>query len=424
MTVILSGDTTRRNVPGNAFRRAKARLEQEGTKADRLNKRTRATGATNAGDTVGGTGNQASSRTTSAGTGGSSGSKQQDEGKLGDELTSGAHLNRHKPGSGLSIVPEEGAISPASSFVNSTRTFGGRDLESGGGSGNFVSPMVLSDSADEETPTRVDVHCDSKDMLWSPILPGKNEESADDNGSNSDISSRRGLSTAARVANFSSSVWREQEDHGDSSGGDDSPIPPRRRGGEGSSTLFSVALDRQRATTNLSDSTNVMSGSVSNDARAHKSRSWEDATRGGTPDVDPSRGASAGRGRWPKSMRRKEHTGQGSEDRGSRGGGNPVRPTVRRSSGHNVDIINYSSGEETESKPTTTTGYSSRSHRRDSLKDSSTWSGVNAHSHSTARRKRHESTRLKSSPDKAADSLAGSSLEDVRALLCDRSEYW
>ena len=396
----------------------------KGAGVDLRNKSTGATGDTDAGGTVSGAGDQASSKATPAGVGGNSGSRQQHEGKLGDEHTMGAHSHRHRPARSLSRVTEEDAVSLASSFVNSTRTFGGRDLESGGGSSNFLSPVVLSDSAEEETSTGVDADGDNKDMLWSPILPGKTEKSADDSDRDSNILNGRRLSIAARVADFSSSVWEERKGHEHSRGGGDSPIPLRGGDDGGSRNLFSVALDRERAARNISDSTNDMPGRGPNGAKAHNGRSWEDATRGGTPDVDRSHRARAGGGRWPKRVRRKERTGRDSEGRDDRGGGRPARPTVGRSSSHKVDTIEYSSGEDTDSDASTAAGHPSRLHRPDASNDSSTRSGVNAHPHPTARRKRHESTRIKLSPYNAADSLPGSSLEDVRAVLCSRSGYW
>lgn len=455
VTVILSGDKTRRNVPGIAFRRAKARLIKKGGKAGLANK-----GAGYRGDTDGGTGDQASGRATSSGAEASSELKQEDKDKVGDELIRGAQLYRHKIARALSRVSEEDSMSLGSSFVNSSRTFGGRDLESGGDGSSFRSPMVLCKGVEEKAPTGVGGGGGNKELPWSPICGGRTGGSGSDSGrtvqtltelrqtcsdprrhkeasqSTGRSDSARGPSIAAHVADCSLSLWGGGED-GRGSGGEDSgdgygsPIPLRHSRGDVRSTCSSPTLSRQEAIRDLSDASSDMSGCVSEGARTYNGTSCEKAARGAIHLMGPFSGASVGRGRWLQSVRKKEGTGQANGGSGDGGGGKLVRPTLHQSSSSKIDIVEYNPGEEVQSDATTVAGSCGRpscSHRRGSSKKPSSPSGVNTHSNSAPTRTRRESSRNSSSRDMAAEHLPRSSLEDVRTLLYNATglarEYW
>lgn len=454
VTVILSGDKTRRNMPGIAFRRAKARLMKKGGNAGLANR-----GAGYRGDTDGGTGDQASARATSSGADASSELKQEDKDKLGDELMRGAQLYRHKIARALSRVSEEDSMSLGSSFVNSSRTFG-RDLESGGDGGSFRSPMVLCKGVEEKAPTGVGGGGGNKELPWSPIGGGRAGGSGGDSDrtiqtlnelrqtrsdprrhkeasqSTGRSDSAREPSIATRVAGCSRNLWGGGEDGGGSGGedsGDDygSPIPLRHSRGDVRSTCSSPTLSRQEATRDLRDASSDRSGCVSEGARTYNGSSCEKATRGSIHLMGPFSRENVGRGRWLQSVRKKESSSQANRGSGGGGGGKLVRPTLDQSSSSKIDIVAYNPGEEVQSDATTVAGSCgrpSRSHRRGSSENPSSPSGVNTHSNSAPTITRHESSRNSSSRDMAAEHMPGSSLEDVRTLLYNAtglaSEYW
>lgn len=440
MTVILSGDKTRRNLPGNAFRRAKARLIKQGVKAGLVNRGAGARRDTGAGG--GRAGDQASGRATSIGAERSDEFKHEDEDAPGDERVREAHLRRHNLARVLSRVSEEDSVSLGSSFVNSGRTIAGRDLESGGDGSSFRSPIVTCKGADEKAPKGVCGSGGKKDMPWSPIRGGRTKGSADDSGRTVKNSSgrrqtssapprdkeaaqrtdrldkARGPSIAARVGDCRTSMWEEREDDDDSGGDDGNPIPIRHSGGNILRTGSSSTLCRQRVIKNLRDTSSDMSGCVLDEARAHNDISWKEAVRDGVRPIDPFRRASVGRVHWPKRVRNSEPTGQANESSGGRVDGEPVQSTVDRSSSFKVDIA-YSSGEDSKSDATAVAGdygRSSRSHRRGISEYPFAESGVNIQPYSTARRKRHQSSRNRLAHDMAAEDLPGSSLEDVRTV--------
>ena len=446
MTVILSGDKTRRNMPGYAFRRAKARLMKSSSRDGLVNRGSDATGDTDAGG--GGAGDQASGRATSSGVGGSREFKQGDENNLGDEPVRGAHL--HRIPRALSRVTEEDSMSLGSSFVNSTRTFGGRDLESGAAEGSVLSPTVLFEGTEEEAHTGVGSGGGSKDVPWSPIRGGRIEERADDGGSNMKASSGRrqtrsgpprdngtaqnsgrldsaqGSSIATRIADCSTSLWGESEDRDDSGDGACSPIPLRRNGHERRRGRSSRTLNRQRAIRNLNNAGSDVSECLSEGARDHNGNSRENATRDGIDLVAPFRRESAGRGRWPKPISTNESAGQVDGGGVDNSDGRTARPIFSRSSSAKVDIVGYSSGEDSKSNAATVAGSCerpSRLHRRGSLKDLFERLGVNTHSHSAAKKSRLETSRNRSSRNKETEDLSRSSLEDVRNLSYATMEF-
>ena len=93
VTVIISGNKTRRNVPGYALRRAKSRLTRNGVKAGLVNRGAGTTEDANAGG--GGADDQASGTVTSSGARGRDEFQQNDQDKLGDELIRGVHSRRY-----------------------------------------------------------------------------------------------------------------------------------------------------------------------------------------------------------------------------------------------------------------------------------------------------------------------------------------
>lgn len=447
VTVILSGDKTRRNVPGNAFRRAKARLVKKGMKAGSVGGGTGATGDTDI--EGGGARDQNSGRETSSGARRGSESKNEGEDNFDDEVITSARLRCHKLARALSRVTEEDCMSHGSSFVNSTRTFGGRDLESGGGGNSFRSPMTLYEGSEEGKPARVSGDGGKKNVPWSPICGDKTEWSVGEGDritnapsggeekrsgslrgkeivqSTDSLEKARGLSIASRSADCSTSVWGEGcRPSGD---GDGSAIPLNRSDDEGHSKPSAYTLNRQRAARNLSDTSSDMSGCVSEGARADRDSSCEEAKRSRFHLGGPFRETSAGRGRWPKRVRNQKGTGRGNEGGGdsddvkARNARSPVRPTLGRLERFKVDITAYSSSEDIKSDATTVTGGSgrpSRAHRGEISKaPASSPSGVNTHSRPTARKTRHESSKDRPLRNKASEDLAGSSLEDVRTLM-------
>ena len=437
---MISGDITRRNVPGNAFRRAKARLIKKGIEAGLVNRGADATGDTDADG--GEAGDQALGKATSSGAGGSGELNQDDEGKTGDGLIRGAHLRNHRLTRALSRVTEEDNMSIGSSFMNSTRTFGGRDLESGDGGSSFRS-TVLHEGAEENTSTGTGGDGGTKDAPWSPLREESIDGSADDSGSTKAPSARRqtrsgpardkeasqstaslegarGPSSDARIAHGSMKGLGEREDQGDDDDNDVSPILllPLRRSSKGRRIRASPTLARQRATRNISDGSSEMSGRLSEGARAQSDSSAKEATPSGIDLAGPSSQTSDGSGRWPKPVRKKENTDQAN---GSSGAGMPVHPTLGRSASPKADIVAHSSDEEKSSDPASVAsggGSPARSHRRGVSKGHSTRSGVNTHSHTTARRTRRRSSTNMPLRDKAAEDLDGSSLDDVRTLSC------
>lgn len=332
-------------------------------------------------------------------------------------------------------------MSLGSSFVNSGRTFGGRDLESGGDGSSFRSPIAISKGADEKAPTGVGDGGGTKDVPWSPIRGRRKNGSSDDSDRTAKTSSgrwqafsspprgkeaaqrtdrlnsARGQSIAARVDDCSTSLWGKREDGDDTGDDDGSPISFRHSGGDTRSSCSSSTLYRQSIIRNLSDTSSDMSSCVLDGARAHDDTNKGEATRDSVRPIGPLHRASVGRGRWPKRVRKRESMGQANESSGSSGDRKPFHSTVERSRSFKIDIVGYSSGEDIKSDATAVAGdcrRPSRSHRRGISENPFAQSGVNTQPYSTARKPRHQSSRNRSTHDMAAEHLPGSSLEDVR----------
>lgn len=435
---MISGDITRRNVPGNAFRRAKARLIKKGIEAGLVS---RGADATRDPDADGGeAGDQESGKATPSEAGGSSELKQDDEDKIGDGLIRGAHLRNHRLTRALSRVTEEDNMSIGSSFVTSARTFGGKDLESGDVS-SLRSSTILHEGAEEETSTGTGGDGDTKDA-WSSLSEDSIDGSADDSGrkiktpsarrqtrsgpdrdkeasqSTGFVGSARGPNGDAHMADGSMNVWAGTKDQSDDDGNDSSPILllPLRRSSKGRRIRASPTLARQRASRNISDGSSDVCGRLSEGVGAQSDSSPKEATPSGIDLAGPSSQASNGSGGWPKPVRKKEPSEQANE---SSGAGRPVPATLGRSTSPKADIVAHSSDEKKSSDPTTVAsvgGSPSRSHGQQISKRHSTRSGTDTQSHSTTRKTRRRSSINRSSRDKATENLAGSPLNDVRTL--------
>ena len=116
VTALISGDTTRRNVPGNAFRRAKARLLKKGKKAGLVSRGLDGSG--------------------------------QDGDKYDEDNLGGTPFHRLELPRALSRVTEEDCMSRDSSFMHNISGFSDRDLEAGGSGGrdSFRNALALCDS--------------------------------------------------------------------------------------------------------------------------------------------------------------------------------------------------------------------------------------------------------------------------------------
>lgn len=183
---LISGDTTRRNVPGNAFRRAKARLIKKGKAA--LNAVSPASTKPGAGSVEAGT--KEGSTSAMAVTG-----ESKDDGDTFEELP----LHRLRLVPALSRVSEEGPMSRTSkSSVGGFSCGSERDLESGSGGARVSSRPARIGETDEtkdDTDDGVDVN-----RPWSVRRTSDQKKDAAASGSSSLTGSATGASGGVRLA--------------------------------------------------------------------------------------------------------------------------------------------------------------------------------------------------------------------------------
>ena len=182
VTALVSGDTTRRNIPGNSFRRAKARLLQKDREAG-LDSRG-AGGTKDTGDGRSRTRDQTSQRAISSGSEGCGVLKEEDESKLNDdddEVIRGVEMRRLKFGRSLSRVTEEDCMGRESSFVSSNIGIGGRNVETSSG-GDVYSEALRKGMEETKPAAEVSGSGRSNDVPLVPIREDKAEDSAEDSG--------------------------------------------------------------------------------------------------------------------------------------------------------------------------------------------------------------------------------------------------
>ena len=456
VTALISGDTTRRNVPGNAFRRAKARLLKKGKKAGLVSRGLDGSG--------------------------------QDGDKYDEDNLGGTPFHRLELPRALSRVTEEDCMSRDSSFMHNISGFSDRDLEAGGSGGrdSFRNALALRDSLESGSG--------NSGMSWSSRRGG--------GGGGGGSGRKKGSAKGVELGSRTSSGGERGAERGDSS-------PCRSRGGTGGAGRRSEgAKEPSGATARGTDRSTSVRGNgeghrdggssggdgqkkASSRAVAHtegmkhlgcdssdgSSRPPEDTTAGengtgpgsngddtgsslGGPKRGPSRGgggtrssirladtlseAKLGRNNWPRKAGKKKEAGQIGDIKAKVTKSN-VQSHFGRSRSPRIDVVNESSGEEKSDSAAVATGAIAtaagkillRSHRRTAPKiptDSSPPSlssparrhrreasggptarpGENAHANATAKKTRHGSSRARvAARVKAQAALAGSPLDDV-----------
>lgn len=465
---LISGDTTRRNVPGSAFRRAKERIIKKRRKAGLVSRGAGGTGDTDA--DKGGTREQTLETATSSGAGGSNEFKQADGDNFNDKVVRGASLHRHTFERALSRVPEEECMSRENSLARDIGGFWSRDEETGGGSGDFPGPNVFRKGMQAmKFGNGDDGH--SIGVPWSANCGERAEGSARDSDQHSKLSSggtqerdcsrlgdegvrsadrREGArepSVATSSANGSTGMGREERGCVNSGGADSCAILRRSNDGEGNVKLSFPTFNRQKAIRYFADDSNGMSNRVLKDTRTDGDSSGEGTRYGGIGLVDNRREATLSRHYRPEGNHMKSDAGRSDESGGSSGGVTkahtakfPRRPPLGLLKSPKIGVVTNSSDEEFkiddavagsdggrlsrlhhQTASTLSSGSSlpppppSVRHRLRDSEKSSARSGENIHSHLTARRSRRKWSRKRlSARDKVSEALTQSPLEDVR----------
>lgn len=471
VTALISGDITRRNVPGNAFRHAKERLIKKSRKAGLVRRGAGGTGDT--GTDQGSRRDQTLERATSSGEGGSNEFKQADAGNLDGDAVSGVPMHRHKFERELSRVTEEEHMSRESSFACSTGGFGGRDAETGGGSGGIFRSPNISRKGMEEGEFAVEIgDGNSNGVPWSTNRGDKGEESEGDIGRHPESSSAemeerdgsrrseegarsagrlegaREPSVAASSADGSTGMGGEEGDFANSGGGDNCSILRRGSDGEGNMKRSSPTFNHEEAIKYLMGDSSDASSRVLEDTKTDGDSSGEGTRYGGVGLVDTRREASLGRHYGPKGNRMASESGRSDESGGSSGdvdktqvAKSPRRPALGRLRSFKIRAVTHSSDNaKVDDAVGSDDGHPSRSHRptastlpsgsslpppfpsaRHRLRGSdhpSARPGANTHSHLTARKTRRKWSRTRmSASDKMPDALMESPHEDVRTPL-------
>ncbi|CAM9174754.1 unnamed protein product, partial [Laminaria digitata] len=364
VTALISGDTTRRNVPGNAFRRAKARLLKKGKKAGLVSRGLDGSG--------------------------------QDGDKFDEDNLGGTPFHRLELPRALSRVAEEDCMSRDSSFMRNISGFSGRDLETGasGGRDSFRNALGLRDSLESG----------SGNMSWSSRRGGGGSRKK---GSAQDIDIALGPPRTSRGGERRAERGGSSPRHGQGATGDagrrwegarePSDVTARGsidrvtsvrgdgeghrdgggNGGDGQRKASARTIAQTEAMKHLGCDSSDGSGRALERARAGESGTGPG--RNGDGDVDaglgeqnrgPSRGGGAtrssirladtlnqanlGRGNWPKSDGKKKEAGQTGEGGGGDGGGvvkvNVTKSNVQKRFGRSrsprIDVVNESSGDE------------------------------------------------------------------------------
>lgn len=457
-------------MPGNAFRHAKERLIKKSRKAGLVSRGAGGTGDT--GTDQGRTRDQTLERATSSGAGGSNEFKQTDAGNLDGDVVSGVPMHRHKFERELSRVTEEEHMSRESSFACSTGGFGGRDAETGGGSGGvFRSPNISRKGMEEgKFAAGIGDGGNSNGVPWSTNRGDRGEESAGDSGRHPELSSggmeerdgsRRGEegarsagrlggarepSVATSSADGLTGMGGQEEDCADSGGGDSCSILHRGSGGEGNTERSSPTFNHEEAIKYLIGDSSDVSSRVLEDTKTDGDSSGEGTRYGGVGLVDTRREASAGRHYRPKDNRMASESGRSDGSGGSSSGDlnktqvakSPRRSALSRLRSFKIAAVTHSSDNaKVDDAVGSGDGHPSRSHRptastlpsgssvpppfpsaRHRLRGSdhpSARPGANTHSHLTARKMRRKLSRTRlSARDKMPDALMESPHEDVR----------
>ena len=454
VTALISGDITRRNVPGNAFRRAKVRLIKKSRKAGLVSRGAGGTGDTDA--DKGGTREQTLRREASSGAGKNNEFKQADGDNSNDEVVRGVSLHRHKFERALSRVTEEECMSRESSLARDVGGFWGRKVETGGGSGDIFPSPNIPLTGTQELNFAIGDGGKSSGVPWSANRGERAEGSAGDSDRHPQLSSggmeerdgsRRGgegvriadrqegagePSVAASSANSSTGMVREEEDCAKSGGGDSCATLRRDSNSEGSMKRSSSTFNRQEA---------------SDMSRTDGDSRGEGTGYGGIGLVGTRREATSGRHYRSKGNRMKSNSGRSHESGGSSGGvtqaqaaKSPRRPPLGLLKSSKIGVATNSSDEEFKnddavagsdggrpprlhrhialtppSSSSLPTPPPSVRHRLRRSEKSSARPGVNTHSHLTARRSRSKWSRTRlSARDKVSEPLTESPLEDVR----------
>ena len=445
---LISGDTTRRNVPGNAFRRAKARLLKKGREAGLISR---------------------------------------DSGQQKDVENDKDDTSGRKPfkdlglSRALSRVTEEDCMSRDSSFViRNMNGFDSRDLETGGSGGrdNFRNGMVAPEGV--QGALEVIGGSGNDDMPWSSRHGDRNR------GNAGDIERGPKASTGRRAERSRSPRGQRATGGSGRSGGAREPSATARStdpwtsvrrneqglgnggasGRSGQTKGSSGIISYEEACKRLNEDSSDGSGRLPECARAGPNETGPDRNGDGALDISlgghrrgPSRGgggtrssirladtlneAKLRRDRWSRSVGKEDETDLPVEGGVEVGKVKMAKVEITKVTKSNqnsrvglsrsprIGVVNDSSGEEKvdiAAVPTSSGLLGSRSHRRTAPKlppdgselSSSARLGVGAKDHSNAKAKRTKtgSSRGRSSARSRA-SDTGSQLDDVRILTCD-----
>lgn len=456
--VLISGDTTRRNVPGNAFRRAKARLLKKGIKAGLVSRGLDGSG--------------------------------QDGDRFDEDNLGGTPFHRLELPRALSRVTEEDCMSRDGSFMHNISGLSDRDLEAGasGGHDSFRNTSTLRDSLESGGG--------NSSLSWSSRRGG---------GGGGGSGRKKGSAKGVELGSRTSSGGERGAERNDSSpchdrgatggagrrsGGAKEPSGATARGtdhstsvredGEGHHDGGSSGGDGQKKALSRTFAHTEGMKHLGCDSTDGSSRPPEDTTAGengtgsgsngddtgsslGEPKRGPSRGgggtrssirladtlseAKLGRDDWPRKAGKKKEAGP-VRDIKAKVTKSTLQSHFGRSRSPRIDVVNESSGEEKSESAAVATGaiataagkVLSRSHRRTAPKISSESTlpplsspavrhrrgasggptarpGENVRANATAKKARHGSSRARAAARaKAQAALAGSPLDDVRTL--------
>ena len=317
VTALLSGDIARRNIPGNSFRRAKARLSKKRREAGLDSRGAGGTGGT--GDNRRRARDQTSRSDIPSGTDERGVLKQEDESTLDDdEVIRDAPMRRPAFGRSLSRVTEEDCMSRDNSFIPSNIGIGIKDVETGRGGGDvFRYSEALHEGMKEiKLTAEIGGSGRSNDVPLMPPHEDKAEESVEDSGRRLEIwsdgkeehgGSRRGEeapritgrvesangpSVSALSDNCSTGVVAKREACGESGGDDACAFRSRGGGVEGHGKFSAPALSSQEAKIPPNDNASNMPSRALEDAKDDCHNSCKRDTRGGTGLVDTRRETS------------------------------------------------------------------------------------------------------------------------------------
>ncbi|CBN76583.1 delta-9 desaturase [Ectocarpus siliculosus] len=316
VTALISGDHTRRNIPGNTFRRAKARLMKKGAAAGLVPR---------------------GEREVDSDTG---------DAKNDDDDALPANLPRLWSVSELSRVSEEDSSHTGGS--KSTRSLGvfdstgSRDLETGGGGGGGGGDLGLENTIGEAERADVDVPWSASDTAAdTKSKAGKHRQHGNGGGggggSGGSAISSSGAAKNPRSTSFAGGahIWSEEEaGQGQKSRSDNDGVPRGTliagRRGSGGGRLVDTEWGSTRRKSAARKSTSGPRGSSGDGLGG-------DSARSGIRVADSIQAAGLDRGRWSKKKARGSKLkiysypdGDDDDDGGGGSGGGRIKPTAPR----------------------------------------------------------------------------------------------